>query len=458
MKTIFIPIFFGHVARNILRTDVLPELLRQARVVVFMPLSKAELYRREFRHPNLILEAVNFHTNNQWADFFNKTSFLFVDSATNFIKQSMAAKKRRFKLLVKFGLIRFLSGSKPLMRIYHCFFSLLMRDNFFGPYFEKYKPDLVFCPHIFGKEDLAVLREAKRRGVKTVAVVNSWDNLSTRGMMRQIPDKLIVHNDYVKEEALRWSELQEKSVSVAGMPHFDYYLNYRPSAKEVFCESVGLDAKKRFLLFCPPVNSLKWSWQKLAADLKNQIITGGLPDDLRILVRFAPTDDEDMSKYDLNDAIIKYDKPGHYFNPEANGDVMPERKDWEFTKADMEHFADSLYYCSMLINYGSTLNIDGAAFDKPLINAVFDDRPEKGREFVEWVYVKDHNKKLFSTNGASLVYDFKELLKEIKEYLKNPAFKSDGRRAMIKQQCWQFDGLAGQRMAAQVLANLPKIS
>ena len=445
-------------ARNILRTSVLGNILAAGhRVVVFYPKIKAKFYAEEFKQENLILEPVDFHTDNKDALKINNKSYLFLDSKTNFIKQKMSA-KNPFKYLLKSIAIRILSIIPCARKKYYKKYFQVMSDNFFGPYFEKYKPDLVFCPHIYGKENMAMLREAKKRQVKSVAVVNSWDNLSTRGIMRILPDKLVVHNNYVKSEALKWSNMKNKDIEVVGMPHFDYYVNYQPDSKEDFCKKVGLDPSKKFLLFCPPVNSLKWSWQNLIKDLKNEIINGQLPKDMQILVRFAPTDDEDMTQYNLNDPVVKYDKPGNYFNPGAANDWGVGRKDWEFTKDDMRHFANSLYYAEVMMNYGSTLNIDGAAFDLPLINIVFDDRPAKGRKFVEWIYIKTHNAKLFSTGGTKLSYNFDELIKTINLYIQNPETDKAGRQAMIKQQYGQFDGRAGERMAKFVNKEVEKIS
>jgi len=455
MKTIFIPIFFGHVARNILRTTVLENLLSSgSRVVIFFPRLKEKFYRQEFSHSNLILEPVEFRTDNKRALKMNNLSYLFLNSKTNFIKQKMAA-KNLLKYYSKAVLIIFLSSFKIFKKAYYKKYLKVMTDNFFATYFEKYKPDLVFCPHTYGKEDMAMLREAKKRKIKSVAVVNSWDNLSTRGIMRILPDKMIVHNDYMKSEALKWSTMKEKDIKVAGMPHFDYYVNYQPDSKKEFCQKTGLNPDKRFLLFCPPVNSLHWSWKNLLNDLKSEILDGSLPRDLQILVRFAPTDDEDMSQYDLNDPIVKYDKPGKYFNPGAANDWGEGRKDWEFTQEDMRHFANSLYYAELMLNYGSTLNIDGAAFDLPLINIVFDDRTEKGRKFVEWLFIKTHNSKLFSTGGTKLVYNRQELIKAINQYLEDPFLNKAGRKRMIEQQYGpDFDGRAGERMTNFVIQQL----
>ena len=55
---------------------------------------------------------------------------------------------------------------------------------------------LVACSQI----DL--LRSAIRRGIPTAVMVWSWDHLSSKALIRDVPDALFVWNDVQKREAM----------------------------------------------------------------------------------------------------------------------------------------------------------------------------------------------------------------------------------------------------------------
>jgi len=62
-----------------------------------------------------------------------------------------------------------------------------MPKKFYKEYFEKYKPDLIFASDVFSAPDVNLLREARARGIFTIGMVRSWDNVTSKGMNRVIP-------------------------------------------------------------------------------------------------------------------------------------------------------------------------------------------------------------------------------------------------------------------------------
>ena len=92
IKTIFLTIFEGVEAKNLLRTSVLPTLLADpsVRIVLFTKSSeKVEYYRKEFPNPRLIYEVVSRQPISGWDAIFAKLKFTLLRTATTDLKRRL---------------------------------------------------------------------------------------------------------------------------------------------------------------------------------------------------------------------------------------------------------------------------------------------------------------------------------------------------------------------------------
>ena len=100
------------------------------------------------------------------------------------------------------------------------------------------------------RRDLPVFMEAMTRGIKTLALIHSWDNIARRkGPMWIRPDKLGVWNELQKQEAIKNNFYQAEDVIVVGPVHFDMY--FRPETfmgRDVFFKRWGLILPKNLFL------------------------------------------------------------------------------------------------------------------------------------------------------------------------------------------------------------------
>jgi hypothetical protein len=113
-------------------------------------------------------------------------------------------------------------------------------------------PDVaLFTPLIgLGSEEQDYLAAASRLGLRTVFCVWSWDNLSSKSIIRTLPDALIVWNDSQKDEAVALHGMPAERVIVTGAQSFDQWFDRRPTrTREEFCARVGLPADRPFLLW-----------------------------------------------------------------------------------------------------------------------------------------------------------------------------------------------------------------
>lgn len=456
IKTIFLPIANRQQARNILRTDVLKTIAMDSsvRIVIFTPEYRAEQYRKEFAYPNIVVEGIEEPKILSSLDaFLGRVSLFYINSATGrFLRKQWLwyGRKAPVRYCVSLGLI-FLFGSAKFLRSLFRFLDFkLVKDERFASYFETYKPDLVFAPNIFAALDTSFLRHSKRRGIRIVGMINSWDNITlAKYPFRVLPDKLITHNELIKSEAVRYLDMRPENVYVSGIPHFDHYVNSSRGSREAFCARLGIDPKKRILLFAAIGETLNPTEWQVAQQLHAAIKEGKLPDDLLIVMRLHPTERGGIGK-------LKPDR--HLVVDDSKTYVKGQRTFTEILRGDMEHFADSLYYADVVVTTCSTTTIDAAAFDTPSVNIAYDGLEEKPfYQSVRRFYTKQwvHYQPILKSGGTRVAYSLDELLAAINAYLKDPSLDREGRKRIVDEQCYKLDGKSGERIGKFVVSLLP---
>jgi hypothetical protein len=102
----------------------------------------------------------------------------------------------------------------------------------------------------FGSQQADYVRAAKMRGVPSVLCVGSWDHLTTKGLIHEVPDRVVVWNEAQREEAGRFHDVAPDRVIVTGAQAYDHWFSTRPSTtRDEFCARVGIGAGRPFLLY-----------------------------------------------------------------------------------------------------------------------------------------------------------------------------------------------------------------
>jgi hypothetical protein len=104
------------------------------------------------------------------------------------------------------------------------------------------------------------------------------------------------------------------------------------------------------------------------------------------------------------------------------------------------------------ITTSSTLSIDAACVDTPIVNVFFDglakvDPAVSARRFTYYT----HYARLLQTGGIASTRSFDEFVLAVNRYLNDPASDRSGRQAMVRQQLGSLDGQAGRRTAEALL-------
>lgn len=450
MKTILAPIFHGHIARNILRTDVLPELIKKANVVLIVPVFKKELYDKEFGNKHISIVASPKISYSRLERFFRSFYYYFVDTETVKIVQQeqFILGNRKFRYLWSRMWTNILGHTKILRQVIRWLDGLLVKDVLFTQIFVQYKPDLVFIPSLTSDDEGLVLREAKRRRIPTVGMFRSWDTITVnKGNLRVFPDKIVVHTELLKEDVMKHTDYPQSRIEVVGMSHFDYYLTDERIPREEFFKHLGGDAKKRTIYFMPIGLSDQNEDKYMLALLEGWVKNDPAFQNTQLMLSSHPNATKPIDYAAPETLLIKF--PGVINFPGG------KPTDREIIKGDMEMMASAIYHSNVVVNYQGTTSIDASAFDKPVVNIAFDrDKNKPYLKSVRRFYDFTHYQPILQSRGVRLAHSADELKKEILEYFKHPERDREGRERLVREQTFKYDGKASERTARAILSLL----
>jgi hypothetical protein len=113
-------------------------------------------------------------------------------------------------------------------------------------------PDLLLLTPLlyFGSPQAEYVRAARRLGVRTALGVGSWDHLTTKGLIHETPDRLLVWNEAQRVEAWELHGVPAERVTVTGAQSYDHWFVQRPgTSRDAFCAQVGLPTDRPILLY-----------------------------------------------------------------------------------------------------------------------------------------------------------------------------------------------------------------
>jgi len=446
-KRLFISVFEGVEAKNLLRTDFFP-ILQQDRDIETVLLMKSddriELYRKELGERRLYYERLPYERSlgRGFDRLFGILKFMLLNTETTRLRRRMAYETSgNVFSYAFFSFLSFLIARRFIRKALRSLDFFLVRPSLYRPWFVRYKPDLVFLAHLFEEPEIHLLREARRHGVKTLGLVNSWDKVTARAIMRLLPDHAAVFNSVVRDELIQYNDMAPGRISVVGIPQYDVYFKHdRAFSCEDFLRGLGVPADHRLIVFAPFGRSFNdTSWQMIDR-LQTLIEEGTLGEKVSLLVRFQPNDflEEEELK---NRPWLRYQYPGIRFSAERG-------VDWDMDKYDIELLSDTLACMSVLVCYASSISVDALAFDKPVINIGYEiDTQSPPLKQPTQHFKFTHYNKVLKTGGIKFVRSETELVNALTAYLAEPQKDHDGRERLLRQQYEFTDGQSGARLA-----------
>jgi hypothetical protein len=119
-------------------------------------------------------------------------------------------------------------------------------------FIESHDPDVVLLASVtaWRLPQIDHLRAARALGRRTAVCVFSWDHLSSKALLRNVPDRILLWNDTQRREAIEWHDMPAERIVVTGAQCYDQWFDRAPSRdRHSFCRAVGLSPDHPFLLY-----------------------------------------------------------------------------------------------------------------------------------------------------------------------------------------------------------------
>ena len=116
----------------------------------------------------------------------------------------------------------------------------------------RHRPDAVLVSPLIGlgSAQAEYVAAARRLGIPSCLCVASWDNLTNKGLLKQVPDLVTVWNEAQRREAIEMHDVPPDRVVATGAQAYDHWFDWRPSTtREEFCNRLGVRPDRPILLY-----------------------------------------------------------------------------------------------------------------------------------------------------------------------------------------------------------------
>lgn len=403
----------GRLVRDLLCNGFLDLLLEAGReVTVISPADRVPSFTAEWERPGLRFEHL-----------------YGFDDSTSHLTRSMRIRKCLAR-----------NGRRRLLRTW----LNLERKYIFPPraeylaLIEKLRPSLVVATNATTTNEAQVVSSAKSLGIKTLGVVGSWDRLHK--FMYTRTDHISVWNDLNKQEAVAFEGFDTSVVHVTGPAQFDPYFDPESQvSKEDFCASMGLDPGRAIIMLATAGCFMQGYDESYMLDwLMEQIASGAIPGQPQVICRLHPFSrlEQFLHWEDHPDVRLSYMKG---YIPTLG---------YTMSRDEVVQVSGMLRHSNLVITPGSTMTIEAAVFDTPVIVPLFHlYQQEMCERYYRTRVLGRHFGRIQRQNLVPILYSPTETLEAINRCLDDRGWMREERRQLVEDYCQLTDGQSTRRLA-----------
>jgi hypothetical protein len=275
---------------------------------------------------------------------------------------------------------------------------------------KDHRPDVVVAsPYIVPRTaEIDYVQAARALQIPTVAIVLSWDNLTTKGTFHIIPDAILVWNEALAQEATAFHDVPADKISITGAPVFDFWFDMQPALDfESFARKVGIDEQRPYVLYLCSSRYISGDEtafiQAFAAALRDN------PDSAHINVMVRP--------HPLNATIWE----GF---TDRNIVIWPKDPGWVDTAQAKQDYYHSIFYSAAVAGVNTSAFLEAAILDKPCVTISIEEYGFKQSE-------QGHFRHLLQSDFLETTHSFSEAASAIAKIAAGHDFKRRQRQLFV---------------------------
>ncbi len=474
-KKVFISADHGMAIIYFLQSDVVPMLLKTGiEVIVLTDDETKDRIAQRFAQPGLTFEGLRLKQANDYAKKVNpRWQWLFAylrrvggsrrintEAMDSHIWEVWAENGWKFRLgiwipsAMMILLLRNFSWARKL---------LVKMQNHFTPepglysdLFDKYRPDLVIASTPGWRMDRYLLREAAKRGIPNMTVIVGWDNSSSYNISGADVQWATCWSQFQKQELVYGSDWDPEHVNIAGIPSYDgYFRKQWLIPREQYFKLHGLDPNRRLISYASSFVHFAPNFPNIEI-LAKLVSSDELIEPSQLLIRLHPSHFQDKPKIFAEERarVFELEKKYphvHVVQPVALGGSLGY-----YGGEDMDEKSSMMAYSDVVVTVYSTMLVETAAHDTPMIAAVIDvsagwNKPNKFslslKEIGDW----PTHKRFRDARAGRVAASESELRDALNTYLKDRSVDSVERQRFIENEITFTDGTSGRRTAEYIL-------
>ena len=304
----------------------------------------------------------------------------------------------------------------------------------------RLEPRLVVSTSCVVRDEAAYLLAAERLGIPTLGCILSFDNLTSKGVLPTF-DHYAVWSDRMRQEVRRlYPDRDPTSIRITGTTQFDVHRrqDLRWSRARTL-EELGLTPDDRYVLYAANCATYTPTEPELIREYLRGMRSHPVLHRHRLVVRPHPADDAARwnGLADAGDGLVL---------------SRPHAQDGRFSsEAAQARLIGSLAHADVCVNMASTMTLDAAVLDTPVVCVAF---AARAGSLEHWLagscYETSHYAPIAASGGVRVARSMDALVQETAEQVLHPEHDRLARARLVADLCGPVDGASADRLAGLI--------
>lgn len=289
----------------------------------------------------------------------------------------------------------------------------------------------------------AVTRWAAHHQLPCLHVIGNYDHVSSKGFRGISPKRLLVWGPQMLEDAVAYQGIAVRKIQVIGSLRYNSINKKKLQDPAVFLKKIGLETDRKTIVFAGYAYASQY-YEVLT--MYRDLLASG--ERCQLILRLYPNKTFMNSIY--IEPLTHYAKSlPHVYISYADPHFKHGYRDKEVLQVEEDELWNILNSCDVLVDYYSTITLEGAIFDKPIIHMHY--LPQTAQPYVSkpvplptWDQI--HSRRILASGAVQVAHNRQELMTTIHNAFRQPGMYTEERKKLIARECGPLDGLASDRL------------